>query len=111
MDVFQVHEQLIDDYRSFTSGAIEVRDRRIKAHVESELEDGVQWPDPWLSLNPSFAGGGTITELIEADLLDPECESVFRVKTDQDDPGTKTLTLHRHQREAIEAARRVSPTC
>ena len=31
MDVFKVHQDLIDDYRSFTSGFVEVRDPRIKA--------------------------------------------------------------------------------
>lgn len=31
MDVFKVHEQVIEDYRAFTSGFVEVRDERIKA--------------------------------------------------------------------------------
>lgn len=54
MDVFAVHEQLIEDYRSFTSGFVEVRDPRIRQHVGEQLDEGVQWPDPWLSLNPAF---------------------------------------------------------
>jgi hypothetical protein len=66
MDVFAVHERLVADYRAFTSGFVEVRDPRIRAHVKQELADGVQWPDPWLSLNPSFASGGTIPELVRA---------------------------------------------
>ena len=55
MDVFKVHEQVIADYRAFTSGFVEVRGERIKAFVDQQFADGVQWPDPWLSLNPSFA--------------------------------------------------------
>ena len=104
MDVFKVHQDLIDDYRSFTSGFVEVRDPRIKAFVDAQLESGVQWPDPWLSLNPSFEPGGTIAELVAAGLLHPECERIFRVKKSQDDPGSQGLTLHRHQRDAVEAA-------
>ena len=104
VDVFKIHEQLISDYRSFTSGAVEVRDRRIKEHVAQQLHEGIQWPDPWISLNPSFETGGSITELVGQGLLDQECEAIFRVKTDKDDPGSRTLTLHKHQREAIEAA-------
>lgn len=42
------------------------------------MERGYQWPDPWLSLNPTFAPGGTITELVAAGLLQPECERIFR---------------------------------
>ena len=57
MDVFQVHEEVIADYRAFTSGFVEVRDPRIKAFVDQQFAEGVQWPDPWVSLNPSFASG------------------------------------------------------
>jgi ATP-dependent helicase YprA (DUF1998 family) len=105
MDAFAVHEQLIADYRSFTSGFVEPRDRRIAHFIDRQLAEGVQWPDPWLSLNPSFASGGSIGELVAGGLLDSECERIFRVKTRRDDAGVRGLTLHRHQREAIEVAR------
>jgi hypothetical protein len=40
MDVFKIHEQLIADYRAFTSGFVEVRDDRIRQHVDRELAEG-----------------------------------------------------------------------
>lgn len=95
MDVFRVHQQLISDYRAFTSGFVDVRDRRIAAHVAGRLDSGSQWPDPWLSLNPNFASGGTITELVQEKLLHPECERIFRIKTDPADLGRQVLRLHR----------------
>jgi len=104
MDVFKVHERLIADYRSFTSGSVPVRDRRISTYVENQLDDGIQWPEPWLSLNPSFESGGTVAELVADGLLHPECERIFRAKSDENDSGT-TLSLYRHQRDAIQAAR------
>lgn len=104
MDVFKIHEQLIDDYRSFTSGSVQVRDRRIQAHVQEQLDEGIQWPYPWLSLNPSFESGGSVSELVASGLLHPECERIFRFKDAPNDPGHATLTLHRHQRDAVEAA-------
>ena len=57
---------------------------------------------PGLSLNPNFASGGTITDLIAEGLLQPECERIFRLK--DDGPEGSVLQLHQHQREAIEAA-------
>jgi hypothetical protein len=105
MDVFKVHEQLISDYRAYTSGFVDARDRRIAAHVAERLDSGLQWPDPSLSLNPNFASGGTITELVREQLLHPECGRIFRVKDHPDDPGRQVLRLHRHQREAVEVAR------
>jgi superfamily II DNA/RNA helicase/very-short-patch-repair endonuclease len=105
MDVFEVRNQLIGDYRAFTSAFVEARDRRIRSYVEEQLDQGTQWPDPWLSLNPSFQTAGTITDLVREGLLASECDRIFRVKTNPTDPGSQVLTLHQHQRDAIEAAR------
>jgi hypothetical protein len=54
MDVFALHEQVIADYRAFTSGFVEARNRRIQTYISHQLDAGAQWPDPWVSLNPSF---------------------------------------------------------
>ncbi|GIG29039.1 DEAD/DEAH box helicase [Cellulomonas marina] len=105
MDVFSIREDLIRDYRAFTSGTVPVRDRRIAAHVNELLDTGAQWPDPWLSLNPAFASGGTVADLVAEGLLHPETERIFRAKQGPDDAGRTSLDLYRHQRDAIEAAR------
>ncbi|MDE0775653.1 MAG: DEAD/DEAH box helicase [Nocardioides sp.] len=105
MDVFKVHEQVIADYRAFTSGFVEVRDERIKAFVGQQFDDGVQWPDPWVGLNPSFATGGSVPELVREGLLHPETERIFRRKSDVHDAGRDPIVLHRHQRQAVEIAR------
>ena len=104
MDAFEVHRRLIGDYRDFTEGFVQVRDPRVAGVVGRESERGAQWPDPWLSLNPSFASGGRVDQLVAEGLLDPECSRIFRPKSGPDDAGTTTLTLHQHQREAIEVA-------
>jgi hypothetical protein len=103
MDVFRVRDRLIDDYRDFTGSFVDIHDKNIREHVDDRMARGYQWPDPWLSLNPNFASGGTITDLVERGLLHPECERIFRLK--DDNPDGPVLRLHRHQREAIEAAR------
>jgi len=105
MDAFGIHQQLIDDYRAFTSGFVDIRDRRLAAHVAERLDSGVQWPDPWVSLNPNFASGGKVADLVADGLLHPECDRIFRHKQHVSDPGAESLLLRRHQREAIEAAR------
>lgn len=105
MDVFGVHRQLIADYQAFTTGFVEIRDRRIARHVQERLDNGDQWPDPYLSLNPNFASGGSVADLVADGLLHPECEWIFRVgKDDAGAPG-QVVDLHLHQREAVEIAR------
>jgi hypothetical protein len=91
MDVFEVHERVIADYRSFTSGFVEVRDRRIRAFVEEQFAAGVQWPDPWLSLNPSFATGGAVPELVAEGLLHPECGRISGARTTRATPAVTRL--------------------
>ncbi|RAS59232.1 ATP-dependent helicase YprA (DUF1998 family) [Lentzea atacamensis] len=106
MDVFAVHEKLIADYRAFTEGGTIIRDDEIAEFVRQDLDSKSQWPDPWVSLNPFFASGGTVLELVSDGVLHNECARIFQAgKTEG---GTvcdgRPLTLHRHQREAIDIA-------
>ena len=82
MDVFRVRDRLIEDYREFTGSFVDIHDKTIREHVAERMARGYQWPDPWLSLNPNFASGGTITDLVAEGLLEPECERIFRLKDD-----------------------------
>ncbi|WP_433762556.1 protein kinase domain-containing protein [Nocardia sp. CA-135398] len=106
MDVFGLHQRLISDYRAFTEGGLIIRDPDIKEFVRKDLEAKSQWPDPWISLNPFFASGGHLLELAGAGILHEECVRIFQ--RDKTVDGTlcdgTPLTLHQHQREAIEAA-------
>ncbi|MCQ0024984.1 protein kinase [Streptomyces somaliensis DSM 40738] len=106
MDVFGVHQALIREYRSFTEGGTVIRDERVKAYVAKDLDGKSQWPNPWLSINPFFQGGGSVVELAQQKILHPECARVFQAKKTRG--GTvcdgRPLTLHKHQRDAIDAA-------
>lgn len=104
MDVFDVRERLIDDYQAFTTSTVDIADPRIQQYVSDQQDGGRQWPEPWLSLNPAFASGGRIDELVASGLLHPECDRIFRVKGDPKDSNGPLLTLHHHQRQAIETA-------
>ncbi|XLE06836.1 protein kinase [Streptomyces sp. Pv4-95] len=106
MDVFGIHNNLIKEYESFTRSATVIRDARIENFVEDDLASKSQWPDPWLSLNPFFADGGQVTDLVRDGLLHPRCAEIFQAgkKEDARRPDGRPLTFHRHQREAIEAA-------
>ncbi|WP_433233400.1 protein kinase domain-containing protein [Micromonospora sp. CA-248260] len=107
MDVFGVHRQLIKDYRDFTEGGTVIRDDRIKLFVEDDLSAKSQWPDPWVSLNPFFAAGGSILELVTQGVLHEECARIFQARKTEGSTRCdgRPLTLHQHQREAIDRAR------
>ncbi|MFJ9885299.1 protein kinase [Streptomyces sp. NPDC091287] len=106
MDVFGIHADLISEYEDFTKSATVFRDARIEGFVKDDLAAKSQWPDPWLSLNPFFADGGKVTDLVQEGLLHPKCAEIFQAgkKESSRRPDGRPLTFHLHQRQAIEAA-------
>jgi ATP-dependent helicase YprA (DUF1998 family)/very-short-patch-repair endonuclease len=105
MDVFDLRDRLVADYKRYTTSFIKIADPRIRQFVDQALTSGAFWPEPLLQLNPTFRSGGTIDDLIDQGLLHPECARIFRIdKTDSNLTG-KTIMLHEHQRQAIVKAK------
>jgi very-short-patch-repair endonuclease len=104
LNVFDLRESVISEYQGFVSGFLNIRDSRIEEEVQTALDAGRLWPDPYISLNPKFESGGRIDELAASGLLDPATANIFRVKDQHHELGPY-FNLHRHQVGAIEAAR------
>ena len=64
MNVFELRDRLVDDYRKYTRSFIKIRDPRIKEFVDGHLGAEGFWPEPLLQLNPAFQPGGTIDDLV-----------------------------------------------
>lgn len=101
MDAFGIRNKMIDGYRSFSEGFVDIQDPAIARVVEAQSSQGLQWPDPWLSRNPPLKSGGSIGELVSRGLLHDECRRVFRVKNSLDDPGAREPTRHQYQADAV----------
>jgi hypothetical protein len=78
MNVFEVRNRLVADYSKYIGSFIQVRDEKIRHHVESSLASGLLWPDPLIQLNPAFEPGDSIDELVATGQLHDECANVFR---------------------------------
>jgi len=104
MDVFNLRRQLVDDYSTYISSFINIKDERIQNHVQQEMQDGVLWPDPLIQLNPTFEPGAWIDDLVENGTLHPLSQKIFRLKPDKSTGDSKPLRLHKHQTDAITAA-------
>lgn len=103
VNIFDLREQLVADYGDFIRGFLKIRDLRLNEFVHRSLDEGVFWPEPYISLNPNFATGGFIESLVNAGVLDRRCAAAFRRDKDEV-PGGLPLRLHRHQVDAIQAA-------
>ena len=103
MDVFSFRDRVVEDYGQFSRSFTQIKAPDLRDFVDGRYGAGEYWPSPLIQLNPSFVGGGSISELVAEGLLHPECSRIFRWGKDRGD-GVE-LRLHRHQREAIVIAR------
>jgi superfamily II DNA/RNA helicase/very-short-patch-repair endonuclease len=112
MNVFDLRNNLINDYGKYIGSFINIRDEVIKNHVELEFNQQKLWPDPLIQLNPTFETGGGIEEHVKSGLLHKECLNIFRFNK-QDyavghDPfsGAEPLKLYTHQLESVKISRK-----
>ena len=96
LDVFQLREQVVDEYRGYVQSFVNVHDPRIDDFVHGRLEAGELWPDAVLQLNPAFEMDQTMSELAAEGILRSETAEFFGVER----------KLYKHQREAIDIALR-----
>jgi hypothetical protein len=104
MDVFQLRDRVIHDYAEYVRSFVQIREPRLRDFVEQSLRDEVLWPQPLVQMNPSFEPGGWVDDLVNDGILHDECKRIFRIKSEENSLGN-SMRLHRHQVEAIHAAR------
>lgn len=102
MDAFGLRDKLVNEYARYIQSFIRIRDPRLEEKVNQIILDGLLWPDPLVQINPMFEIGGTVSELVDQDLLHPECAKIFSVNKHID---PTPLRLYQHQVDAIRAAR------
>lgn len=105
MDVFRIRDRVIQDYADYVRSFVQIREPRLREFVDQSLRDEALWPQPLIQMNPSFEAGGWVEDLVGERLLHDECKRVFRIKSESD-PHGHPMRLHRHQVDAIRAARR-----
>ncbi|HXE72643.1 MAG TPA: hypothetical protein VNO81_08270, partial [Candidatus Nitrosotenuis sp.] len=105
LNVFELRQALVRDYSAYMRSFLQIHDPRIRDLVNEALEQGLLWPEPLIQMNPAFEPGAWVDELVDRDWLHPECRRIFRKNKTADAPEGSPLLLHRHQVEAIEAAR------
>ena len=73
MNVFHFRDRLVADYAACVTSFISIRDQRLRDRVDQDLAEGLLWPEPSIGLNPSFAKGAWIDELVAEGVLHEEC--------------------------------------
>jgi ATP-dependent helicase YprA (DUF1998 family)/very-short-patch-repair endonuclease len=104
MNVFSLRDQLVKEYSEYISSFIQIRDQRIKEHVDQQLSGGLLWPDALIQLNPAFEySHQSLEELVDEGVLHKACKIIFRRKSENPE-ANEPLKLFRHQEDAIRVA-------
>jgi len=90
IDIFSIHKEIMDEYENFVSSFINIKDKAIKAVVDSNITERKYWPEPLIQFNPSFEEGESINELCSNGILNQEIKNIFL-----------GYELYKHQVEAI----------
>lgn len=90
MDAFQLHDQVINSYRSYIKSFISIKDSRIKVVVEKAFEESGFIPEPLIQFNPSFDTGETLTDLVKEGKVHADLPVIFG-----------SYNLYKHQVEAL----------
>ena len=99
LDVFELREQVVAEYRQYVRSFVRVLDGRISGYIDGQLKEGALWPEAVLQLNPAFEMDRTLGELASEGMLEPGTARFFG----------GDLRLFRHQRQAIDIALRGEP--
>ena len=97
MNIFDLRDRVLDDYRSYVEGFLHIKDDRIQDFVKESLSSGVFWPDALIQINPSFEMGPTVADLVDQGLLHPLCKAIFQ-------KNGKSFRLFDHQDRAVRLA-------
>ncbi len=100
MSVFDLHSQVLADYRDFVRSFFTVADDRARDFVERALvEEARLWPDFLLQVSPSYVRIDTVDELADHGELHEGTARFFRTVEDQ------AYRLYQHQMEALALGR------
>ena len=95
MDIFDIHDEVIDRYAEYVQSFLTITDERILDFISRGIfDDRALWPDALLQLNLAYEKVETVEEL-SGTLLHPGCADIFR-----DEQG-QSIRLYRHQKEAV----------
>ena len=105
MDVFNLDQFVINQYKAFSRSFTKIRSPEIASKVDALYDDKRFWPEPLLQINPHYSSGGSIKDFVAGGMLDAECSNIFKNKWGPNNKGDNTLKLRKHQEQAISLAK------
>lgn len=90
MKAFQIHKNIVEDYKNYLQSFTRIKDSRIKKEVDEAFQSGKFLPEPLIQFNPSYELGKSLDELSDMGITHPKLKKIFG-----------NYNLYAHQVEAI----------
>ena len=97
-NIFSFRDEIIEDYRNYIESFLKIRDPKVEQFVKTELDKGYLWKDPLIQINPPYKRSATISQLIQENILHPDCASYF-----------PDYHFYEHQEKAFRLAQQLLP--
>ena len=94
-NIFDLHKDILTDYKSYIDSFINIADDRILNIVKKDFDTGNLYPEPLVQFNPSFESGGKVEDLVNDGVLVKQFNDIFY------DSEDKSWSIYKHQAEAI----------
>jgi len=94
-NIFDLHKEILDDYKLYIDSFINIADEKILATVRKDFDSGNLYPEPLVQFNPSFESGGSVGDLVNKGILVKEFNNIFY------DGENNSWSIYKHQTEAI----------
>ncbi|MEI2823871.1 MAG: hypothetical protein V9F02_10645 [Chitinophagaceae bacterium] len=76
-NIFDLHNDILDDYKLYIESFINIADKKIREIFNEEFNSGNLYPDPLIQFNPSFESGGHVEDLVNANGLVKDFNDIF----------------------------------
>lgn len=94
-NIFDLHRDILNDYKLYIDSFININDDRIRETVKTEFDSGNLYPEPLVQFNPSFESGGSVEDLVNNGVLIKEFNNIFY------DGENNSWLIYKHQTDAI----------
>jgi ATP-dependent helicase YprA (DUF1998 family) len=97
VNVFDLNASLVSDYERFARSFTTIRAADIRRQVEALYASNRFWPEPLITINPSFEPGERVDELVRSGSLHESTARIFSI-------NGNPISLYRHQSQAVAKA-------
>jgi 5-methylcytosine-specific restriction enzyme subunit McrC len=93
MSIFDLHSNVVQDYRHYVQSFLSISDDRLREFVEKQLVDeAIFWPDALVQLNPAYKLADDVAAVASTGLLTKVATQPSRVSCTFDEMSVDVLT-------------------